>query len=335
MRSVFYPRLVNGPFGDPALYVRLAHRGEALLFDCGELCPLTTRELLKVRAVFISHAHIDHMIGFDRLLRAFLYQQRRLLVCGPPGIVERIAGRLSGYTWNLVEGYPLVLTVREWGESGGREVTFRAGNAFRPEGAVPWKGGDGLLMETGHYRVRGIPLEHGDIASLAFVLEEPLHVAIHKDALERYGYRPGSWLTRFKDQLRQGLPAATPLTVPLENGGEDALPLGVLADRIAHRERGMKIGYVTDAAPTSENLAKIVELAEDSHLLAIEATFAHRELARAQERGHLTASLAGRLAREAGAARLLVFHHSPRYQEQPERLAIEARQAFEGGTDAV
>ncbi|WP_269085277.1 hypothetical protein [Syntrophotalea acetylenica] len=37
MRSVFFPRLVNGPFGDPALHVRLAHRGEALLFDCGDL----------------------------------------------------------------------------------------------------------------------------------------------------------------------------------------------------------------------------------------------------------------------------------------------------------
>ena len=59
MRSVFYPRLLNGSAGDPGLYVRLAHRSEALLFDCGDLGRLTTRDLLKIDSVFISHAHID------------------------------------------------------------------------------------------------------------------------------------------------------------------------------------------------------------------------------------------------------------------------------------
>jgi ribonuclease Z len=100
--------------------------------------------------------------------------------------------------------------------------------------------------------------------------------------------------------------------------------------QIAHIERGMKICYVTDAAPTAENMEKIVALAADSHLLAIEATFAHRDLERARQRNHLTARLAGRLARKAGAARLLVFHHSPRYQEHPELLAAEAQAAFAG-----
>ena len=41
---------------------------EALLFDCGDLHPLTTRERLKIAAVFISHAHIDHLIGFAPLV---------------------------------------------------------------------------------------------------------------------------------------------------------------------------------------------------------------------------------------------------------------------------
>ncbi|HKL48307.1 MAG TPA: MBL fold metallo-hydrolase, partial [Desulfuromonadales bacterium] len=74
MRSVFFPHLVNGPFGDPALFVRLAHRGEALLFDCGNLHPLSHRDMLKISAVFLSHAHIDHLVGFDTLLRLLLYR---------------------------------------------------------------------------------------------------------------------------------------------------------------------------------------------------------------------------------------------------------------------
>jgi ribonuclease Z len=329
VRSVFFPSLVNGAFGDPALYVRLAHRREALLFDCGDLHRLTPRDALKVREIFISHAHIDHLIGFDALVRLFLYQDAGLTLYGPEGIIDRIAGRLAGYTWNLVEGYPFGLTVREWGANQRREVFFSASRGFRLEEKGPWVSPGGRLIETEHYRVRAEALDHGDIPSLAFALEEPLHVAIHKDALEKYGYAPGPWLTRFKDRLRGGAHRQTPVPVPLRGGGETVVSMEVLSRRIAHLERGMKVTYVTDADPSPENQERICALAADSHLLVIEAPFAHKDLDRARRRNHLTAHLAGELGRRAGAARLLVFHHSPRYQDTPKLLAEEAQKAFQ------
>lgn len=331
MRSVFFPRLVNGPFGDPALYVRLAHRREALLFDCGDLHPLPPRDMLKVRAIFVSHAHIDHLIGFGGLLRQFLYQDRRLDIYGPPGIIDRIAAHLAGYSWNLIERYTLELTVREWGEEHGRQRTFHAATAFRGGAIRPWSCPGGVLRRETHWQVRAAPLDHGGIVSLAFCLEEPLHVAIHKDALEQRGYHPGPWLTAFKDRLRQQSPGAMPVAVPLVNGGTESVALAELAARIAHTERGMKLVYVTDASPGRANQERIVALAADAHLLAIEAPFADSELARAQERNHLTARLAGELGRRANVARLLPFHHSPRYLETPQRLADEAMEAFLGG----
>jgi ribonuclease Z len=331
MRSVFYPSLINGPFGDPALYVRLAHRDRALLFDCGDLYRLPARAALKISALFISHAHIDHLAGFDTLLRLFLYRPQPLLLFGPPGIAARMAARLAGYTWNLTQGYPFALTVRECPSSGmGREVTFRADRGFRAGGSRPWTPDGETLLQTPAYRVRAVALAHGDIPSLAFTLEEPLHIAIHQDALARHGYRPGSWLTSFKDQLRLGADTNTLLTVPLVAGSTAQLPLGELAAHIAHRERGMKVCYVTDAAPSPDNLERIVRLARDAHLLVIEAAFAHADLERAQARNHLTARLAGEIARQAGAARLQVFHHSPRYQDRPALLAEEAQRAFVG-----
>lgn len=90
----------------------------------------------------------------------------------------------------------------------------------------------------------------------------------------------------------------------------------------------MKIVYVTDAAPSAANLEKIVTFAGEAHLLAIEAVFPHAELERARERNHLTSRLAGEIARRVGAARLLTFHHSPRYQDRPGLLAAEAEAAF-------
>jgi len=330
MRSVFFPQLVNGPFGDPALYVHCAHRGEALLFDLGDLHPLSPREILKLRAVFVSHGHIDHLAGFDALLRTLLYRPTELLLCGPPGFASAIGTRLAGYTWNLIESYPFVLTVRE--AQTGVTVRFRAGNAFRPEAITAEPEPGDVLLETPAYRVRAVPLDHGGIISLAFVLEEPLHVAIHKDALERDGLATGPWLGAFKDLLRAGAPRDTPVCAPKDDGSSTTCPLETLAARIAHCERGMKIAYVTDASPTPKNLERIAELAADAHLLAIEAVFADKDRDRAAQRNHLTARLAGELARRAGAARLLVFHHSPRYLKTPELLAEEARQAFQDTT---
>lgn len=326
MRSVFYPHLVNGPFGDPALYVRLAHRGEALLLDCGDLSALSVRELLKVRALFISHAHIDHLVGFDRLLRAFLCSEEPLEIFGPKGITERIGHRLAGYTWNLTESYPLSLTVRAWGDDFFTGARFCARNAFAAEPLPPLANRDGLMWETPACRVRALPLDHGNISSLGFCIEEPLHVAIHKEQLLGRGYEPGPWLTPFKDRLRNGRDGR--IEVPLTRGGTLCLGLQELAGQIAHTERGMKLCYVTDASPSPENQEKIVALAHRAHLLAIEATFAHRDLERARLRNHLTARLAGDLARRAQVARLLSFHHSPRYLDHPEELAHEAEAAF-------
>src|SRR5207247_454355 len=68
---------------------------------------------LQVTPVFVSHTHIDHFIGFDHLLRMFLARDLRLDLFGPPGIIANVRGKLAGYTWNLVDGYPFVLTVHE------------------------------------------------------------------------------------------------------------------------------------------------------------------------------------------------------------------------------
>ena len=63
MRPSFLPRLVNGPFGDPGLFVPLTFQKRALLFDLGDLSRLSPGDLLKTSHVFVSHTHMDHFAG--------------------------------------------------------------------------------------------------------------------------------------------------------------------------------------------------------------------------------------------------------------------------------
>jgi len=105
-RPILHSRLVNPPFGDPGVYVGFMFEKRGLLFDLGDLQPLSDRKLLRVRQVFVSHTHMDHFTGFDRLVRIFLGREKTLHLFGPTGFIDRVSHKLAAYTWNLVASYP-------------------------------------------------------------------------------------------------------------------------------------------------------------------------------------------------------------------------------------
>ena len=91
-------RLVNGSTGDPALFVDYPGRDDAILFDAGENCSLDPKTLGDLRVVFLSHHHVDHFIGFDRIVRANLDRDKALSSMGRKGRFAKFMERSRATT---------------------------------------------------------------------------------------------------------------------------------------------------------------------------------------------------------------------------------------------
>src|SRR5262245_44678158 len=136
MRPLLHATLVNGRTGDPALYIETLFESRAILFDLGDIAALPPRKILRLEQVFVSHAHIDHFIGFDRLLRVLVGREKAIAMFGPAGFIAQVHHKLQAYCWNLVERYTcdLVFIVTEINPSlETRTARFRFKNAFAPE----------------------------------------------------------------------------------------------------------------------------------------------------------------------------------------------------------
>ena len=329
MRPRFHPRLINGPFDDPGLFVSFLYENHAFLIDLGDNQALTSREILKISHVFVTHTHMDHFIGFDRILRLALGREKDLYLYGPRNFLKNVEGKLAGYSWNLVNNYPyrLQLHLVEIHSDCLLSRTYLCQNEFSSIGRIKKQPFKDILVQTPVYTVSAAILDHG-IPCLGLAIKENFHININKDALNAMELKTGPWLNDFKKALYADTDPTTQFEILSENGHTRHFALGELADRIARITPGQKVSYVADVAYTPANVKKIISLAKNSDHLFIEAAFleAHRDLA--AEKRHLTARQAGELAARCGARQYTIFHFSPRYQGQEDFLYREADEAY-------
>ena len=332
MRPFFHPRTVNGPFGDPCLFIPFLFEKRAVLFDLGDIYSLSPRDILKISHVFISHTHMDHFSDFDRLLRLFLGRSKNLYLFGPEGFLKNIEGKLAGYSWNLVENYSrhLVLYATETNSNELLTKIYRCTNRFSPDPETITIPFNGLLHEESGLTVSTIILDHG-IPCLGFSMKERFHVNILKDNVTSLGLEIGPWLRTFKEALFNQQDPDSEFEICTGHGktSADRYILGELTDKIAVITPGQKITYIVDAACSKSNLDKIIEFAGESDHLYIEASFLDKDRELAEKKLHLTARQAGYIAAKAKAKQFTIFHFSPRNINSENLLYEEARQAYE------
>ncbi len=344
MRPRFDARLVNGPFGDPGLYVDLRHTSRALLFDLGDNAPLAPRHLLRVTHAFVSHTHMDHFVGFDRLVRICVGRHVGMHCFGPPGFVDQIEHKLAAYTWNLVHNYTteFALIATEIDDTGRtRSACFSTARAFAREPLADGHAPNGVLLDEAGFRVRCALLDHRT-PCLAFSLEESTHVNVWKNRLAALGLRTGPWLAQAKQAILEGRGDDEIVIAHWREQGEAVerpVSLGELRHEAIRCVPGAKIAYVTDVVFHADNARRIAELARGADQLFIEAVFLDSDGAHAQRKQHLTARQAGQIARACGAKDVTPFHFSPRYTGREAELiaelqaALHGDAAFRSGTD--
>lgn len=149
---------------------------------------------------------------------------------------------------------------------------------------------NGVIVEAPKYTVHARRLDHG-VETFGYRIEERDGQTMLPEKLEALGVRGPA----IKELIKKG---------SLEVDGRTVS----LADVSVYKP-GQRVAFVMD----TRLCANAFELAKDVDLLVCESTYLSSEEHDARSHGHLTARQAGRIARGAGARKLVLTHFSQRY----------------------
>ncbi len=172
----------------------------------------------------------------------------------------------------------------------------------------------GVIFADRHFTLSAFPVQHRGPDCFGFTFEEKNRRPFQAEKAEALGIPPGPE----RRDLAQGK------TITLADG-RVIQPDEVLGEP----QQGIKLCFVGDVSHTGP-LHKPVEGAD---LLAIEATYLDADRELAKQHGHITATAAARLARNAGVKQLVLHHVSRRYRMQ--EILDEAQAIFPTTTIAA
>lgn len=237
---------------------------------------------LKLRAVFISHLHGDHVFGLFPLLSTLgLYGRRTpLKIYAPRPFGEALEGFLRLFENDL---------------------------PYTPEWVEVDTTKHQIIFENDTTEIWSLPLRHRvPTAGYMFKQKEPA-LNVTKYAIERYGL-----------DMHQIVAAKRGEDIELTSGEI------IANDMLTYRPYPpMSYAYCSD----TNYSARLAKMCEGVDMLYHEATYDASMHKMAKLRGHSSTADAAKVAKMAGAGKLLIGHFSSRYKEL-EPLLQECREIF-------
>jgi ribonuclease Z len=322
-------RLVNGSTGDPSLLVDYPGRDDAFLFDAGENCALDAKTLGDLHAVFLSHHHVDHFVGFDRIIRANLDRDKALSVYGPKGTIQKVYARIKSYDYPFFPFQKVVIEVHEILPGMIRTAVLECSRKFpKPDiKEVDWSGN--VIHAAGDVTVEAVHVDH-TTPCLSFALVQKGGIYPDPDRLARGPLQKGNWIGDALAQLRAGKSAAAKLKVD-----GTTYSLAELRAKYFITSPAARITYVTDTAWSDAVRPALLRLARGATRLYCDSFYAHEQLANAEQHRHMTALQAAEFARDAEVEQLVLIHFASRYEGRYQMLVDEARTIFPGASAEI
>jgi ribonuclease Z len=263
-----------------------------MLFDCGEG---TQRQMMRYGVgfscaeIFFTHFHSDHFLGVIGLVRTL----------GLQGRTEPI---------------------RLFGPRGGERI-LRAAlelGVERPPFPVEIRElAPGERLARDGYELEAVPADHGGGALGYALREHERRGRFDPDKARAMGIPEGPLWGRIARGETVTWDEAQPAGPPARRSAGPA-------DLVGPTRPGRLVVISGDTRPCDA----ITKAAAAADLLVHEATFTEEENERAAETRHSTARDAARVARAAGARRLVLTHLSARFSAQWGELLDEAREVF-------
>lgn len=322
------PVFYSGLMDDPLLLVQMRPLGRSLLFDCGQIHHLAKRVLRSLDAVFITHAHMDHFMGVDTLIRHVLVAPRTIDFYGPPGIAARFASKLGSYDWNLAEDFWCSFRVHEIHRDKIRSVFFSGPKGFSVFRESEAARADGAIYANRYLRVDAEFVDH-KLPVLIYRITEQPGFCIDEQRLAAAGLLAGPWIRELKKRFFSGDLKGRPLPVTCREGDEirekvisDA---AALYESIGSLEPPASIGYFSDLGFSAANRMTLNAFLQRVTLLIGECTYLARDLERARAASHLCSSDVNALLEELRPAFFLPMHLSKSYLGQSRLLFEELK----------
>lgn len=320
------PTFFAGLLDDPVLLVRVRPLGSNLLFDCGQIHHLAKRVLTAIDAVFISHAHMDHWMGIDTIIRHLHASSKTIDIFGPPGLADKMSHKLASYDWNLAEDY--------WGSFRVHDIHPRLieshlfsgpeGFSCRHLGKNPRE--DRIIFSNRMVQVESETCSHR-VDSLIFRISERPLFRIDNRKLERLNLLPGPWLKELKHRYAHPDQGDKPLMAlsrtPSGTIESPVTDVSGLCRQLMIPQEEHAIGYISDVGYTEENRQRINGLLKGVQLLVCETTFLSEAKGRARASSHLCSDDTNRLLADLRPNWFMPMHLSKTFNHRARELYSE------------